>query len=217
MSDSSDARDPAAEPARAREARSSRRARILRCAIEAFARHGYEGTTTAAVARRSGVTQPLVHYHFGSKKGLWRAAVDLLFEDVHARFGHIDDELQGRSPPELVRILVRRFVDLCAERPEIAQIVLREAVRRNERFTWLVERHIAPLVQGVAGLIGRIQAAHARVRIPPLHLLFVVMGGANLPYFAPALFEALAGRPPTDPGVIEAHAQALIELLEQTL
>ena len=33
------------------------------------------GTTTAGVARRAGVTQPLVHYHFATKNQLWREAV----------------------------------------------------------------------------------------------------------------------------------------------
>src|SRR5947208_3696369 len=43
------------------------RERILAAAIRSFSEVGYEGTTTAGLARDAGVTQPLVHHHFGSK------------------------------------------------------------------------------------------------------------------------------------------------------
>ena len=52
------------------------RERILTAAIRSFSEVGYAGTTTAGIARDAHVTQPLIHHHFGSKDGLWRAAVD---------------------------------------------------------------------------------------------------------------------------------------------
>ena len=58
------------------------RQRILDAAIIGFAERGYAGTTTAAIARAAKVTQPLVHHHFKSKDGLWRAAMDQVFGDV---------------------------------------------------------------------------------------------------------------------------------------
>src|SRR3990167_6869881 len=60
--------DMALDPARKR-GRTSKisRERILEASLYEFADHGYEGATTASVARRVGVTQPLIHYHFGSK------------------------------------------------------------------------------------------------------------------------------------------------------
>ena len=58
---------------------SAGRDHILRAAIDAVADRGYGGTTTAAVARAAGVTQPLVHHHFGSKEGLYDAVLDALF------------------------------------------------------------------------------------------------------------------------------------------
>ena len=44
------------------------RERILAVAIRSFSEQGYEGTTTAGIAREVGVTQPLVHHHFGSRR-----------------------------------------------------------------------------------------------------------------------------------------------------
>ncbi|MEZ0365303.1 TetR family transcriptional regulator [Mycobacterium sp. pUA109] len=49
-------------------------ARILGAAREAFAEHGWAGTTIRAVARAADVDPALVYHYFGSKEGLLDAA-----------------------------------------------------------------------------------------------------------------------------------------------
>jgi AcrR family transcriptional regulator len=88
------------------------RQRILAVALRSFAELGYEGTTTAAVAREVGVTQPLVHHHFGSKEGLWRAAMHLLFSELR-----LFTELDRTLPPTRALLqVVEGFVRLSAAR-----------------------------------------------------------------------------------------------------
>lgn len=50
---------------------------ILAAARAAFAAHGFARTTIRAVARDAGVDPALVHHYFGSKDGLFAAAVEL--------------------------------------------------------------------------------------------------------------------------------------------
>ncbi|GAA1708592.1 TetR/AcrR family transcriptional regulator [Streptomyces yatensis] len=59
------------------------RARLRDAALELFAEHGFEATSTRAVAAAAGLSPALVTRHFGSKEGL-RAAVD---EHVLDRIG----------------------------------------------------------------------------------------------------------------------------------
>src|SRR5512146_1360938 len=49
--------------------------RILDAAIEVFAAEGYEGASTRALADRAKVNLPAIQYYFGSKEGLYRAAI----------------------------------------------------------------------------------------------------------------------------------------------
>src|SRR5690242_1948877 len=64
-------------------AEGSRRGRILAAAIQAFARAGFDGASTREIAEAAGVTDPLLFYHFGSKAGLYLAAVQDQLEKLH--------------------------------------------------------------------------------------------------------------------------------------
>ncbi|MFE6822019.1 TetR/AcrR family transcriptional regulator [Streptomyces sp. NPDC057690] len=55
--------------------RARREQQILAAATEEFGRHGYEGTSLAAVAARVGVTKTLLHQYFGAKHDLYLACL----------------------------------------------------------------------------------------------------------------------------------------------
>lgn len=50
----------------------SPRALILESARSIFSEHGYDSTTTRAIADRAGVNLAMVHYYYGSKEALYR-------------------------------------------------------------------------------------------------------------------------------------------------
>jgi AcrR family transcriptional regulator len=49
---------------------------VLEAARGRFAAQGYDATTTRQVAADAGVDPALIHHHFGTKAGLFAAAVD---------------------------------------------------------------------------------------------------------------------------------------------
>ena len=79
---------------------------------------GYAGATTAGIARAAGVTQPLIHHHFGSKDGLWRAAVDAVFSNVPRLVPGAD----GSPAHETLTNVIERFVRFVAAHPEVTRI-----------------------------------------------------------------------------------------------
>jgi len=58
----------------------STRAQLLSAAGELLCEEGYAATSTRAVAERAGTRLSLVHYHFGSKRGLLLAVLEDLTE-----------------------------------------------------------------------------------------------------------------------------------------
>ncbi|MFI9645121.1 TetR/AcrR family transcriptional regulator [Streptomyces sp. NPDC052040] len=55
--------------------RALREEQILGAALEEFGRHGHAAASMAEIARRVGVTKPMLYTYFGSKDGLYAACV----------------------------------------------------------------------------------------------------------------------------------------------
>jgi TetR/AcrR family transcriptional regulator len=160
------------------------RDRILTAALRSFADRGYEGTTTAGVARAAGITQPLVHHHFGSKEGLWRAAMDRLFAEVRL-FTALDRSL---PPTEALLQVVDRFVRLSAARPELSRIISREGSTPGPRLTYLIDHYLGTqLREIVETLKGEQQAGAVDPAIRPELLVFLVSGASAHLFDVPAL------------------------------
>ncbi|MEK6278530.1 MAG: TetR/AcrR family transcriptional regulator [Actinomycetota bacterium] len=86
-----------AGPRRRRLTAEARRELIERAATEVFAEHGYHRASIDEIARRSGVTPPVVYDHFSSKKDLHKR----LLERHYAELGEIWRRyFPGEDPPE---------------------------------------------------------------------------------------------------------------------
>jgi AcrR family transcriptional regulator len=53
-----------------------RRAAVVETACRIFAKSSYHGSTTAQIARETGVTEPVLYRHFASKRALYLAALE---------------------------------------------------------------------------------------------------------------------------------------------
>lgn len=58
------------------------RRRLIETALEVFALNGYEGASTRILAERAAVNLPAIQYYFGSKEGLYRAAIDDIIAQI---------------------------------------------------------------------------------------------------------------------------------------
>ena len=68
--------DSTRKPRRRKLARADRERQMLEVAASEFGRRGYHAASMDAIARRCGVTKPMLYAYFGSKDGLYLATVD---------------------------------------------------------------------------------------------------------------------------------------------
>lgn len=182
----------------------------MEAAIASFARHGFEGTTTAAVARSAGVTQPLVHRHFQSKQGLWEAAMERVFDG--AQF--FENTLTDASPLQTVQHALRRFVITCAENTVMHQIVVREANVDSERLAHLVENYLGTqYADAVANLRAAQSAGLMAKRISPELLVFLAVGAGSHLFSIGALAERAFGVDVRAPETREAFADLVVDVI----
>ena len=69
---------------RARLSAEERRATVLECACQIFAKGTYHGSTTAEIARTAGVTEPILYRHFASKRDLYLACLNAAWAECRA-------------------------------------------------------------------------------------------------------------------------------------
>jgi TetR/AcrR family acrAB operon transcriptional repressor len=97
----------AATRTRRREDAEPSRKQLMAAAIDAFARHGYQGTSIDRIARDVGVTKGAVYYHFRDKE-------ELLFEAVKDRVGEFEKHvLKDVVPGHSALATLRQVVDAC--------------------------------------------------------------------------------------------------------
>ena len=65
-----------------RQTADERRTSVLAAAVTEFARSGYAGTSTEAIAQRAGISQPYLFRLFGTKKDLFIATYDLVSDRI---------------------------------------------------------------------------------------------------------------------------------------
>jgi len=211
----------AAHDGRERRGAATRRV-VVAAALELFAEHGCEGTTMRDIAERSGVKQPLIVYHFGSKEELWKAAVDevwgrmesTLLERMAAAGVAVEDEQEGvEATRETLRVVLRSFLQSAAEHPEYLRILLREGSHRGPRFRWLVEHHTRRNYEAGIELFRRAQEQGLFPPVPTHHLLYLLAGALTFVLAIEADVQALTGRDPRSPAFLETHIDSLMALL----
>ena len=160
---------------------SGTRAAILDAARASFAERGLSGTSVRAVAARAGVDPALVHHYFGTKSGLFAAAMELPLDPAAVVPVLLEPGLDGLGE-RLVRFFLRvwdepgprariQAILRSALTEEAAAALLREFVTREVlgRVAAAIDADDAPLRASLAGtqLVG-LGLLRYIVRVEPL-------------------------------------------------
>lgn len=206
-------RRPGRPPLKGGVREDSSREKLLDVAIDLFADRGYEPVSTAAVARAAGLSQSMVHYHFGSKEQLWREAIYRIMRRRGRYFPLGRMETPGLNPLERLRTLIRRLVAANAAEPRYIRIVSHEAMGQTQRFDWLMETFIRP---GVAAFDDAIADAMAQglVRpLPPHQTSNIITSAASMTFTVGAVTRTIHGNDPCDPEQVRIYSDAILSVL----
>ena len=188
------------------------RGKLIAAGLEIFAARGFEGATTRAIAQKAQVALASLPYHFRTKEALWKAAANDIFERFAERMARARAESKDLGSREQTRFMLSEYVRFTAEHPEMLQIVFQEGISPNARTNWLVEEHIRPNFEYVKSETTRAVANGYGRSGRTEHLYYMMIGSAALPYVVANEFECLTGRSSTDPDLIDAHVDAMLDL-----
>ncbi len=121
---------------------------LLRAGTELFALEGFDGASVEEIAARAGVNKALISYHFGSKRGLYRALLRSTLAAAVERMAAL--VATERPPAELLAGFIAEFHRLATvDRPSFPALLLREVLSAGRAF----DEEIAPEVVALFGLV----------------------------------------------------------------
>ena len=200
-------------PKTQRPSANATRDRILAAAVDLFSERSFDGASTREIAARAGVTQPLLNHHYGSKEELWQAAVASLFEQLERTMDARDEGLRGVDALTAAKLSVREFITFSARNPQLHRIIMQESKADGPRMDYLVDHHVRPIYEATVEMFRHLAASGAVPDIAPEHLYYLLTGAGPTMFVLAPECRRLSSLDPTDDGVIEAHADAVCQLL----
>ncbi|GAA0551375.1 TetR/AcrR family transcriptional regulator [Actinomadura livida] len=129
------------------------RERILDAATRLFAALGYDGTSTRMIAEAAGLNVATVAYHVGGKRDLYVAVM----ERAHtAERQVLSDAVAQVEDAGGLLTLVDRYIDFCAEHPEVPALWMHRWLSDAADVAHLEEHYVRPLLEMVAAAARKV-------------------------------------------------------------
>jgi TetR/AcrR family transcriptional regulator len=183
------------------------RRQLIDAATVEFARNGFAGASTRAIAVRAGAHQPQINYHFSSKEALWRAVVDDLFTQLSS---FLEPEGTFEDPVDEFRQWVLGLVLFSAERPELSRLIMHEAASYNDRMNWLVDTHVGPYLERRVRVWSSLKDRGLTEAIVDEFAYFALIGAITIPFCLMPHVERVHGPVDYDRATLERHAEGLV-------
>jgi len=147
--------------------------RILDTALALFAAEGFDSASTRAIAEHAGVNLPAIQYYFGSKEGLYRAAIahigDQAAQAIAPIAARVQAALDAGTPSraqlidllcEMVDALVTLFLDESLPGREsrslfVSRVEIEHTAALDPLNEVMRQKVLAPTSAVVARLVGR--------------------------------------------------------------
>ena len=146
-------------------------ARILKAAEAVFAKHGYNGASTAEIARKAGLPKANLHYYFRTKQLLYAGVLD----NILAIWLDAMDEIRpGAVPAEALERYIARKMESSRLLPEPSRLWALELISGAQHVEPFLKRRLRRLVREKSVVIRGWIADGKLHPVEPEHLLFMI-------------------------------------------
>lgn len=187
---------------------------LLEAALKAFAEKGYEGVSVRELTRQWDVSHNLIHHHFGSKEGLWKAAVDHAVRQLPEG---INELLSPDAPEgeEIQRIhdASYRIALMAATHTDYFKVLMDESAQGGPRFDYIYENYMRQTTETVQTFFERAHARGEARAMPPGVGHIILLGAISAPFTMRALAARLVQEGDRRPPTPEEGARAIADIL----
>jgi AcrR family transcriptional regulator len=175
------------------------RARLIAAAAAEFADHGLAGARVDRIAAAAAANKRAIYDYFGSKEGLFDAALIRVIGDLNDAVPLRPDDLPGYAA---------ELFDYLLAHPAAVRMIAWRRLERPQAGPGLNGSYVEHMmaVRDQAG-----PAAIGPAAIGPVDLVVLVIGLANAWHLSSADLLPAAGQDPADPQRIALHRSAAVE------
>ena len=151
-----------------------RRKRIVRGAMEAFARSGFKGTRSRDLAAAAGVSEALIYKHFPNKRAIQKAIIE---ERIRQTGEFLSPELRRAPLEKALPAMAARILQLSERDPHFMRLLYFAGLEGEPLAPMFFKRRVSSTVGEVADLY-RLWARRGWVRksVDPLLFAWSFMG-----------------------------------------
>ena len=131
----------------ARRSAQQRRDELVDAAVSEFCRNGLKGTTTEAIVRRAGISQPYVFRFFRSKEKLFLAALERCFDLIQQTWETAVDGIEANEPGPYLGAMGTAYERLLADRELLLMQMQGFAACESDEVRALVKRRYRELMR----------------------------------------------------------------------
>ena len=177
--------------------------RILEAAIDEFVDHGLAGARVDRIAERAGANKQLLYRHFGSKEGLFDAAMRSMVTRFDEIRRSLPDTLEGRLP---------YYFERATDDQRWVRLLEWEALQTGGEPTVNEEERRADMQRAVDGVRADQAAGILPADLDAGQLFLSFQALAAHPSAFPQMTRFITGMQPTDPAFRAQRAEFLRRL-----
>lgn len=185
-------------------------ARILKAAEAVFAKKGFNGASTAEIARKAGVPKPNLHYYFRTKQLLYAGVLDNILE---IWLDAMDEIRPGAEPAEALARYITRKLESSRLLPEPSRLWAMELISGARHVEPFLKKRLRRLVQQKSAIIRAWTEAGKIDPVQPEHLLFMIWAMTQTYADFAAQIAAVLGKDKLDEGVFAAARKTMVSLV----
>lgn len=185
---------------------------LLDAARELMIANGSSDVSLHAIARRAGVTAPLVKYYFGSKEGLLTALVEA---DTARSLEQLQQLVDlDVTPTQKLKLHVTGIIRTYARHPYLNGL-LNRLVRESgtEASRRIKANFVEPLIAAQRRIIEAGTAAGEFRAIDPDHAYFLIVGACQYLFATRVPFGDLMGGAPSQDAFVRSYTAAALEFV----
>jgi AcrR family transcriptional regulator len=194
------------------------RARILEAAMDEFAHRGLPHVRVEDIAARAGANRRMVYYYFGSKDGLYLAALEAVYAQLMNEERKID--VENLDPIEAISELVRLKIDHYTHYPQFIAFLNMENLYQAKylKKSRRVTEFTGPFTQVIARLLERGQREGLfRKGIDPVDLYISICALGYLYFSNRYTLGVIFGRDLTSPNELKKRKATIVDFVTRYL